>query len=85
MPARYRSNIETGSKKTKICETSMKRLILTFFLVIFCYSLFFDKKEEKQSVVDEINHIPKEDLNPLIHIENPDTTHSLINLYVFYY
>jgi len=34
----------------------MKQLILTFFAVILCFSLFFDKKSEKP-IVDEINYI----------------------------
>ena len=34
----------------------MKQLILTFFAVILCYSLFFDK-EPKTHAIDEINYI----------------------------
>ena len=34
----------------------MKQLILTFFAVILCYSLFFDKKAEKPTI-DEIKSI----------------------------
>ena len=34
----------------------MKQLILTFFAVILCYSLFFDK-EKKAHAIDEINYI----------------------------
>ena len=34
----------------------MKQLILTFFAVILCYSLFFDKKP-KTHAVDEIDYI----------------------------
>jgi len=34
----------------------MKQLILTFFAVILCYSLFFDQKTEKPAV-DEIKSI----------------------------
>ena len=37
----------------------MKQLILTFFLVILCYSLFFDKKTESQTK-DEINFIQED-------------------------
>lgn len=33
----------------------MKQLILTFFAVILCYSLFFDRKE-RATHVDEINY-----------------------------
>ena len=58
----------------------MKQLILTFFLVILCYSLFFDKKAETRSVVDEINYIQKEDFSPRIHIEVLDT----MNYFAFY-
>ena len=34
----------------------MKQLLLTFFAVVLCYSLFFDNKTE-QPIVDEINYI----------------------------
>jgi len=34
----------------------MKQLILTFFAVILCYSLFFDK-ESGRLIVDENNYI----------------------------
>ena len=34
----------------------MKQLIMTFFVVILCYSLFFDKKAENPAI-DEINSI----------------------------
>ena len=37
-------------------KKAMKQLILTFFAVILCYSLFFDKKSENPTV-DEINYI----------------------------
>jgi hypothetical protein len=33
----------------------MKPLLLSFFAVILCYSLFFDKRK-KQTHVDEINY-----------------------------
>ena len=33
----------------------MKQLIITFFAVVLCYSLFFDRKE-RQTHVDEINY-----------------------------
>jgi hypothetical protein len=51
----------------------MKQLILTFFLVIFCYSLFFDKKAEKQPIVDEINYVQKGNLSPQLYVDVPDT------------
>ncbi|MDR3262052.1 MAG: hypothetical protein LBT78_09510 [Tannerella sp.] len=35
----------------------MKPLLLSFFAVILCYSLFFDKGEEHQKHVDDINYI----------------------------
>ena len=34
----------------------MKQLILTFFAVILCYSLFFDRKDGKPAI-EEINYI----------------------------
>jgi hypothetical protein len=33
----------------------MKQLILTFFAVVLCYSLFFDRKERLPHI-DEINY-----------------------------
>lgn len=51
----------------------MKQLILTFFLVILCYSLFFDKEVEKQPVMDEINYVQKEVVNPQIHLTVSNT------------
>ena len=35
---------------------AMKQLLLTFFAVVLCYSLFFDNQAE-QPIVDEINYI----------------------------
>ena len=37
----------------------MKQLILTFFLVILCYSLFFDKKPDPINI-EEVFFIQKE-------------------------
>jgi hypothetical protein len=34
----------------------MKQLIVTFFAIVLCYSLFFDKKPSV-SVVDQLNYI----------------------------
>ena len=41
----------------------MKQLILTFFLVILCYSLFFDKKTANRAK-DEINFIQEDAIIP---------------------
>ena len=50
----------------------MKQLILTFFAVILCYSLFFDK-EKKTHAIDEINNI-HQDAALVPNIKNvPDT------------
>ena len=50
----------------------MKQLILTFFAVILCYSLFFDKKAETPTI-DEKNYIHEgaiiQDFQPIA----PDT------------
>ena len=58
----------------------MKQLILTFFAVILCYSLFFDKKTEKQAA-DETNSIHEgvqiSDFPPVI----PEAMHYI----TFYY
>ena len=56
----------------------MKQLILTFFAVILCYSLFFDT-EPKTTAVDEINYIYEGALIPNVNAV-PDT----FNLYAFY-
>ncbi|MDR0575936.1 MAG: hypothetical protein LBG96_18250 [Tannerella sp.] len=50
----------------------MKQLILTFFAVILCYSLFFDNETEK-SVSDEINYIYEDTLSPDPYLQAPDT------------
>ena len=55
----------------------MEQLILTFFAIILCFSLFFDKKTEKP-LVDKINYIHDE--TPKIsgiHYEAPDTMNFL--------
>ena len=44
----------------------MKQLILTFFAVIFCYSLFFDK-EPKAHAIDKINYINEDAASVPIH------------------
>ena len=50
----------------------MKQLLLTFFAVILCYSLFFDT-EPKATAVDEINYIYKVDNTPNVITIVPDT------------
>ena len=50
----------------------MKQLILTFFAVILCYSLFFDT-EPKATAVDEINYIYEGASIPSVNIIVPDT------------
>lgn len=57
----------------------MKQLILTFFAVILCYSLFFDKKEKKPTV-DEINYIYEDASVPALNFIAPDT----LNYYTLY-
>ena len=59
--------------KAYLLLNKMKQLILTFFLVILGYSLFFDKKAEQLPVVDEINYVKKEAFYPHIHVEAADT------------
>jgi len=53
----------------------MKQLILTFFLVILCYSLFFDKKTENYTK-EEINFIQEDAIVPNI----PYTASDTVNL-----
>ena len=50
----------------------MKQLILTFFAVILCYSLFFDT-EPKATAVDEINYIYEGAFIPNVNVIVPDT------------
>ena len=50
----------------------MKQLLLTFFGVILCYSLFFDKEAEKPAV-DGINYIHRDVRIPELHYISPDT------------
>lgn len=57
----------------------MKQLILTFFAVILCYSLFFDKEPEK-TAVDGINYIYDNALSPVQPYIALDTLHK----YSFY-
>ena len=54
----------------------MKQLILTFFAVILCFSLFFDKKTENH-MVDEINYINEAPSISGINYIAPDTMHFL--------
>lgn len=51
----------------------MKQLILTFFAVILCYSLFFDTKKTKEPEVDKINYIHEDALMPELDLITPDT------------
>jgi len=57
----------------------MKQLILTFFAVILCYSLFFDK-EPKTHTIDEIDYI-RQDAASVPNLKAvPDT----LNYFAFY-
>ena len=51
----------------------MKQLILTFFAVILCYSLFFNNEPVKPNV-DEINYIYEGASIPNVNIIVPDTS-----------
>ena len=57
----------------------MKQLILTFFAVIFCYSLFFDT-EPKAIAVDEIDYIYDGASSPNVNITAPNT----FNYFAYY-
>jgi len=57
----------------------MKQLILTFFAVILCYSLFIDT-EPKATAVDEIDYIYEGASSPNVNIMVPDT----FNYFAFY-
>jgi len=50
----------------------MKQLILTFFLVILCYSLFFDKKTAVPAK-ENINLLQENTFTPLLTDLVPDT------------
>lgn len=48
----------------------MKALLLSFFAVILCYALFFDR-EEQLTPVDEINYtIPTTEAHEHIHLSD---------------
>ncbi len=51
----------------------MKQLILTFFAVILCYSLFFDNNGKEKPAVDEINYIYEDAFIPNLYFRAPDT------------
>jgi len=57
----------------------MKQLILTFFLVILCYSLFFDKKTGNRTK-DEIYYIQEEAIIPY----NPYLASDTVNYIPFF-
>ena len=57
----------------------MKQLILTFFAVILCYSLFFDK-EPKMHTIDEINYIHQDAAS----VPNPKATTDTLNYLALY-
>ena len=57
----------------------MKQLILTFFAVILCYSLFFDK-EPKTHAIDEINYIHQDAAS----IPNLNTAPDSLNYFALY-
>ena len=61
-----------------IRKKTMKQLILTFFLVILCYSLFFDKKTENPTK-DEINFTQEDAIIPYLPYMASDTV-NLITL-----
>jgi len=50
----------------------MKHLLLTFFAVVLCYSLFFNERREKP-IVDEINYIQNDLKISDYHLTVPDS------------
>jgi len=56
----------------------MKQLILTFFLAILCYSLFFDKKTVNP-VKGEMNYVQKEAFIPFSPALVSDTANIFIH------
>ena len=55
----------------------MKQLIFTFFAVVLCYSLFFDKKQTPvEAPVDEIKYMI-EDASPIFYL-HPDVSNTLM-------
>ena len=57
----------------------MKQLILTFFAIILCYSLFFDK-EKKTNAIDEINYIHQDAAS----VPNPKAVADTLNYFALY-
>ena len=53
----------------------MKQLILTFFAIILCYSLFFNN-DTKSPAVDEINYIYEDTYTPNVNTIISDTFNS---------
>lgn len=50
----------------------MKQLLLSFFAVILCYSLFFDRKEQ-HTHVDEINYTIQSEAHDSFLRQRPDS------------
>jgi len=57
-------------------DKTMKQLILTFFLVILCYSLFFDKKIDSPTK-DEINFTQEDAISPYLPYLVSDTVYDI--------
>ena len=57
----------------------MKQLILTFFAIILCYSLFFDK-EKKTNAIDEINYIHQDAAS----VPNPKAASDTLNYFAMF-
>lgn len=62
----------------------MKQLLLSFFAVILCYSLFFDRKERHMHV-DEVNYTIQSEAHDSFLRQVPDSIFYAKNLIDFYY
>ncbi|MDR2232885.1 MAG: hypothetical protein LBE56_07155 [Tannerella sp.] len=61
----------------------MKPLLITFFIAILCYSLFFERKEEMPIHIDEINYSIQVESFDTLQVSDQSTLFTL-NLQDFY-
>ena len=62
----------------------MKQLLLSFFAVILCYSLFFDRREQ-HTHVDEINYTIQTEAHDSFLHQGPDSIFYASNFKDFYF
>jgi|GEM_PF-738253 len=55
----------------------MKPLLITFFIAILCYSLFFDKREERPIHIDEINYTIQAESFDTLQVSDPSVLYTV--------